>query len=154
MCLYLQCTWCMGSRRLPIASSKKSSGYFIIYNSSKKQRLATLEIKAHGQYYRAKNVRYAEQLCWQKTFITMCLQCKWSIDLEDNDRLQEFLLQILGDLYMVSQNKQLTEFLRNSFNLLSLLPADMNESILALVDLLWSQESHNTFTLSPDNKLN
>ena len=42
MCLYLQCTWCMGSRRLPIASSKKSSGYFIIYNSSKKQRLATV----------------------------------------------------------------------------------------------------------------
>ena len=152
MCLYLQCTWCMGSRRLPIASSKKSSGYFIIYNSSKKQRLATLEIKAHGQYYRAKNVRYAEQLCWQKTFITMCLQCKWSIDLEDNDRQHQFLLQIVGDLYMVSQKYAARrESLRNSFNLLTLLPADMNESILALVDLLWSQESPNTLTLSPDN---
>ena len=32
----------MGSRRLAIASYKKSSEYFIIYNSSKKQRLATL----------------------------------------------------------------------------------------------------------------
>ena len=42
MCLYLQCTCCMGSRRLAIASYKKSSEYFIIYNSSKKQRLATL----------------------------------------------------------------------------------------------------------------
>ena len=80
-----------------------------------------------------------------------------SIDLEDNDRKHRFLLQIVGDLYMVSQNKQLTEFLRNGFNLLRVLSADMNESILALVDLptwLTGPKSHNKFTLSPDNKLN
>ena len=77
------------------------------------------------------------------------------VDLEDNDRQHRFLLQIVYT--WCSKKKQPTEFLRNGFNLLWVSPADMNESILALVDLLtWltGPKSHNKFTLSPDTKLN
>ena len=44
-------------------------------------------------------------------------------------------------LYKVSQKKKPKELIRNGFNLLSLSPGDVNHSIVALVDLLWSMEA-------------
>ena len=44
-------------------------------------------------------------------------------------------------LYKVSQKKKPKELIRNGFNLLSLSPGDVNHSIVALVELLWSMEA-------------
>ena len=52
------------------------------------------------------------------------------------------------DVYWVSQKR------RSGFNLLSLLPVDMNRNIVAFFNFLWFQEGHSTHSLSPENKLN
>ena len=43
-------------------------------------------------------------------------------------------------LYKVSQKKKPKELIRECFDLLSLSPGDVNQSIVALVGLLWLQE--------------
>ena len=141
MCLYLQCTWCMGSRRLPIASSKKSSGYFIIYNSSKKQRLATvathLRSRCLGNITAQKMSDTLNSYVGKKHSSPCAFNVNEALTLKTMIVSTNSFSRLWATYTWCPKNKQLTEFLRNGFNLLSLLPADLNESILALIDLLW-----------------
>ena len=162
MCLYLQCTCCMGSRRLAIASYKKSSEYFIIYNSSKKQRLATLAMHLRSRCLG--NITAQKMSDTLNSYIGKKHSSSCAFNVNEHWPWGQWSSAPIpspdcgrATYTWCPKNKQLTEFLRNGFNLLWVSPADMNESILALVDLLtWltGPKSHNKFTLSPDTKLN
>ena len=120
---------------------QKSSGYFIIYNSSKKQRLAT--VATHLRSRCLGNITAQKMSDTLNSYVGKKHSSPCAFNVNEALTLKTMIVntnsfsRLWATYTWCPKNKQLTEFLRNGFNLLSLLPADLNESILALIDLLW-----------------